>query len=131
MGLPVGGFNDEVGEVSSTFLFAGCFLFFTEKPGFPLCKAAVTMMDGFLQLVACWLAAQTGLFLCCFWGGGGTFTMFALLLFCHICTTFGRFRVAFLAYVSSSSVISLGCVLRDFLASSNSSVVSEAKLSIN
>lgn len=71
MGLPVGGFNDEVGEVSSTFLFAGCFLFFTEEPGFPFCKAAVTMMDGFLQLVACWLAAQTGLFLCCFWGGGG------------------------------------------------------------
>ena len=53
MGLPVGGFNDEVGEVSSTFLFAGCFLFFTEEPGFPLYKAAVTMMDGFLQLVAC------------------------------------------------------------------------------
>ena len=71
MGLPVGGFNDEVGEVSSTFLFAGCFLFFTEEPAFPLCKAAVTMMDGFLQLVACWLASQTGLFLCCFWGGGG------------------------------------------------------------
>ena len=76
MGLPVGGFNDEVGEVSSTFLFAGCFLFFTEEPGFPFCKAAVTMMDGFLQLVACWLAAQTGLFLCCFWGGGDV---------CHVC----------------------------------------------
>ena len=77
MGLPVGGFNDEVGEVSSTFLFAGCFLFFTEEPGFPFCQAAVTMMDGFLQLVACWLAAQTGLFLCCFWGGGGDV--------CHVC----------------------------------------------
>lgn len=97
MGLPLGGFNDEVGEVSSTFLFAGCFLFFTEEPGFPFCKAAVTMMDGFLQLVACWLASQTGLFLCCFWGGGGggTFAMLALLLFCHICTTFLTFTRSF------------------------------------
>ena len=80
MGLPVGGFNDEVGEVSSTFLFAGCFLFFTEEPGFPFCKAAVTMMDGVLQLVARWLAAQTGLFLCCFWEGDVCHVYIALVL---------------------------------------------------
>ena len=126
MGLPVGGFNDEVGEVSSTFLFAGCFLFFTEEPGFLFCKAAVTIMDGFLQLLARWLAAQTGLFLCWFWGGR------LRCLHCSCSASFApRFRLAFLGCVSSSSVISMGCVPRYFLASSNSSVVSEAKLSID
>ena len=38
------------------------------------------------------------------------------------------FCLASLVYVCSSSAISMGCVPRDFLASSNSSVVSEAKL---
>ena len=81
MGLPVDGFNDEVGEVSSTFLFAGCFLFFTEEPGFPFCKAAVTMMDGFLQLVALLAGCADWFIFMLFLGGGGADV-------CHVCIAF-------------------------------------------
>lgn len=68
MGVPVGGFNDEVsgGVSSSSSLPADSSSLLRSHAGFPLCKAAVTMGDGFLQVVGCWLAAQTGLFLCCF-----------------------------------------------------------------
>ena len=47
-------------------------------------KAAVMIEDGFLQLVPCWLVAQTGL------TPQGVFVMFGLskLLFYHICTMF-------------------------------------------
>ena len=69
MGLPVGGFIDEVGGVSSpSSLPADSSSLLRSHTGFPLCKAAVTMRNGLLQLVARWLAVQTGLFLCCFWG---------------------------------------------------------------
>ena len=85
------------------------------------------MRNDSLQLVARWLAAQTGLFLCCFWGD-----VFVRHLLCSCSATFApRFRLAFLGYVSSSSDISMGCVPRDFLTPSNSSVLSEAKLSAN
>ena len=69
----------------------------------------------------------TGLFFCS-WGG----SLRCLLWANSCCTKFAaRFCLAPLAYVSSSSAISMGCVPRDFLASCNSSVVSEAELGIS
>ena len=60
MGFPVGSFNGEVGGVSSSFsLPADSSSLLRSHSGFFLCKAAVTMRNGSLQLVALWLAAQT------------------------------------------------------------------------
>lgn len=97
-GTSLGGFNDEV----SGFLHLSlCRLIPLLYWGARFSSLQGGYNDGgegrggFLQLVARWLAAQTGLFLCCFWGGRGAFAMFALLLFCLICTTFSLsfFRV--------------------------------------
>ena len=69
VGLPVGGFIDEVVGVSSpSSLSTDSSSLLRSHAVFPLCKPALRMRNGFLQLVARWLAAQTGLFLGCFWG---------------------------------------------------------------